>query len=71
MPAAHAASQPLPDDRTVAKMAYSVDEACEALGLSRPSVYDLIRSGQLRSKKLGGRRVIPVTELERLLAVND
>jgi excisionase family DNA binding protein len=71
MPATHAASQPLPAETTVAKMAYSVDEVCEALGLSRPSVYDLIRSGMLRSKKLGGRRVIPVTELERLLAADD
>jgi excisionase family DNA binding protein len=40
---------------------YRVDEAAAALRLSRSSVYELIRSGQLRTVKQGRRRLVPVT----------
>ena len=39
---------------------YRVNEAAEALRLSRSLVYELIRSGRLRSVKAGRRRLIPV-----------
>jgi len=42
---------------------YRVDEAAEALRLSRSAVYELIRSGQLRSVKMGRRRLVPVEAL--------
>ena len=37
------------------------------VGISRRSVYELLRTGQLRSKKLGSRRLIRHTDLERFL----
>ncbi|GAB3920236.1 hypothetical protein GCM10011575_44100 [Microlunatus endophyticus] len=40
---------------------YSVNEAAEALRLSRELLYELIRSGQLRSIKVGRRRLVPVS----------
>jgi excisionase family DNA binding protein len=40
---------------------YRVDEAAAALRLSRSSVYELIRSGQLRTVKHDRRRLVPVT----------
>ncbi len=49
------------------RMAYGIDEAAAALGVSRRHVYDLIARGELRSVKAGRRRLIPRTELERLL----
>ena len=42
-----------------------VPEAQTVLGLSRTSVYALLDSGQLRSARCGGRRLIPVDELDR------
>jgi excisionase family DNA binding protein len=41
-----------------ARLAYSVDEAAEVLGLARETIYELIRTGQLRSRKAGSRRII-------------
>ena len=42
---------------------YRVDEAADALRLSRSVVYELIRSGQLRTVKVGRRRLVPVPAL--------
>jgi excisionase family DNA binding protein len=44
----------------VAPVLYRVDEAAEALRLSRSVIYELIRSGRLRSVKEGRRRLVPV-----------
>ena len=41
----------------------NVDEAAEALRLSRSLLYELIRSGQLRTVKAGRRRLVPVAAL--------
>ncbi len=43
---------------------YNVDEACQALGLSRTVIYELIRSGRLRSIKQGRRRLVPLQAVE-------
>lgn len=53
---------------SVGRLAYSVDEAAEALGVSRDTVQDLIRRAELHSVKLGHRRVIPRAALEALLS---
>jgi excisionase family DNA binding protein len=45
-----------------------VPEAAEALRLSRSALYELIRSGQLRSVKCGRRRLIPVEALAEYVA---
>ena len=42
---------------------YGVDEAAAALRLSRSVLYELIRSGQLRTVKQGRRRLVPVSAL--------
>jgi excisionase family DNA binding protein len=52
----------------VAPLMYRVDEAAAALRLSRSSVYELIRSGQLRTVKQGRRRLVPVTALAEYVA---
>lgn len=43
-------------------------EAAKVLKVSRTKVYDLMRSGLLRSVKLGGSRRIPVDALAELVA---
>jgi excisionase family DNA binding protein len=52
----------------IPRIFYGVDEAAHACGISRRAVYLLLGRGELRSVKLGGRRLIPVRELERILA---
>lgn len=47
--------------------ALSVDDAAKSLALGRTSVWRLIRAGQLRPVRLGGRTVIPVSEIDRVL----
>jgi excisionase family DNA binding protein len=50
------------------KMACSVLDVCTALGVSRPTVYLMIQRGELRSVKVGRRRLIPASELDRVLS---
>ena len=45
-----------------------VEEAARALGIGRSLVYDLIRSGHLRSFKVGSRRLIPVAAIDETIA---
>lgn len=52
----------------VVPVVYRVEEAAAALRLSRSAIYELIRSGQLRTVKQGRRRLVPVTALTEYLA---
>ena len=54
--------------RSVPAVLYDVDEAAEALRLSRSALYELIRSGQLESVKSGRRRLVPVAALAEYVA---
>ena len=50
----------------VDRFAYTVNDACEAMGIKRTLLYRLIRRGTIQAVKLGGRKVIPRSEIERL-----
>jgi excisionase family DNA binding protein len=52
-------------------LAYSPSEAAAALGCTRQHVQNLIRRGELRSVKLGRRRLIPRHVLADLLGVDE
>lgn len=47
------------------KLFYSVDEACQATGIKRSLLYELLARGDIPSRKIGGRRLFPVAALER------
>lgn len=51
----------------VPRRAYSVGEAAQSLGICRRTVYELMERGQLSTITLGRRRLVPVSELERLV----
>jgi len=55
-------------DRLVQRGAYTVLMASEFTSLSRSALYALMQTGRLRYTKVGRRRLIPISELERLLA---
>jgi excisionase family DNA binding protein len=52
----------------VSPVLYRVGEAAEALRVSRSVVYELIRSEQLRTVKVGRRRLVPVDALAEYVA---
>lgn len=51
------------------KLVYSVAEAAEVLGISRPKVYDLLRRDDFPSFKVGGRVLVSVEGLRQWVAV--
>ncbi len=52
------------------KLAYSIQQACEATSLGRTRLYALIKEGRLVARRIGGRTVIPAASLYRLIDVN-
>jgi excisionase family DNA binding protein len=50
------------------KLAYSVEEACQALGIGPVLMYDLINAGRIHSVKVGARRLIPTSALAEFLS---
>ena len=49
--------------------ALRVREAIAAYRIGKTKLYALMKSGELRSVKVGGTRLIPIESLEALLAV--
>lgn len=49
-------------------LAVSPRRAATYLGVGHDAIYQLLNQGRLRSVKLGRRRLIPLSELERFLA---
>ena len=51
------------------RLAYSVDETAHLTGLSRDLLYDEMRRGNLRYRKVGRRRLITRQHLEEFLGL--
>jgi excisionase family DNA binding protein len=49
------------------KRAYRVNDFCAAHGVSRSTVYKMMKAGTLRTVLVGGRRLIPKDAAEALL----
>lgn len=49
------------------RMVYTPEQAAEQLQVSRRKVYELLRTGELRSVKIGKLRRIPLRALEAFL----
>jgi excisionase family DNA binding protein len=58
-----------PEETHMEKLSYQINEAVEATGYSRSRLYDLMKAGELKYVRNGTRRIIPRSELERLLSV--
>jgi excisionase family DNA binding protein len=52
----------------IAPLAVSPRKAATILDVGHDAIYTLLNAGRLRSVKIGRRRLIPVSELERFLA---
>lgn len=52
----------------VEKLTLTVDEAAEALGISRNLAYELVKQGKIPTVRMGCRRlVVPVSALQKML----
>jgi excisionase family DNA binding protein len=61
-------NKPEPENRgPVNIVVYTVEEAAQVLKISRWKIFDLIRTNQLRSVKIGGLRRIPCTAIEEYI----
>ena len=49
----------------------TVEEAGDALGISRASAYEGVRTGEIPSIRVGRRIVVPTAALRRLLGIDD
>jgi excisionase family DNA binding protein len=56
------------DLNSVPRLALSVQDACKSINISRAKLYELMKAGQLGFTLIGSRRIVPVSELEALLA---
>ena len=50
------------------QLSYTVDQACQAVGLPRTSLYSAMRDGKLRTFKAGRRRMVSRKALEDFIA---
>jgi len=50
------------------KLLLTPEETAETLGVGRPKVYELLRSGRLRSVKIGKSRRVPMDAVEAFIA---
>lgn len=55
------------DTTPIDPLAHSPDSAAKRIGTNTRAIYALISTGELRSFKLGKRRLIPDTECQRLV----
>lgn len=55
---------PAPEQPKISARLLSMPEAAEALGMSRAFLYRQAKEGMIRTIKLGGRRLVAVSEID-------
>lgn len=55
-------------DRPTTAIAYGVNDAAALLGVSRWTLYELLRRGEIRSFKVAGRRLVSVQAIVDFIA---
>ncbi|MCL4673280.1 MAG: helix-turn-helix domain-containing protein [Sphingomonadaceae bacterium] len=53
------------------KLAYTIAEACHAVGIGRTKLYELIGEGRVETRKIGARTVIPAESLRALIGTGE
>ena len=53
------------------KLAFTIAEACYAVGIGRSKLYELIGEGRIEVVKIGSRTLIPAESLRALLSCGD
>ena len=63
-------SHPIGLDEIEARLTLSIEEVAWLLGLGRPATYEAARRGEIPSRRLGRRVVVPVPALLEWLGVS-
>ena len=50
---------------------YSIEQVMQLLPIGRTSIYKLIKSGELQTVVICGRRIVPASEIDRLLSQSE
>lgn len=50
------------------KLAFTIPEACHAVGIGRSTMYKLIAAKRVETRKIGKRTIIPADALHALIA---
>ncbi len=66
-PSAGGGAQAVGTQRMTNVLAFTIREACEASGIGRTSIYELLKSGALRARKHGKRTLILQSDLRQWL----
>lgn len=53
------------------KLAFTIAEACHAVGIGRTKLYELIGQGRIITRKIGSRTIIPAESLKALVSDGD
>ena len=59
------------NEEEVERLSVRPARAARMLGVSRSTIYDLLRAGQIRSRACGSARLVPVAELVRWLETDE
>ena len=52
------------NDKQTGKLLFSVKEFCEMVGIGRTTLYQEVKAGRIKAKKMGRSTLIPKSELE-------
>jgi excisionase family DNA binding protein len=55
------------ETKMIKRRTMTVEEAAQALGISRNGAYAAVRRGEIPAIKIGDRRLVPIVAIERLL----
>jgi excisionase family DNA binding protein len=55
------------NEKAIQPLAYQVSPFCRSLGIGRTKFYELMKQGKIRTVVIGGRRLIPASEAQRLV----
>jgi len=52
--------------REANRLAFRVQSFCQSIGIGRTKFYELVRDGKIKTIVIGGRRLVPAEEAQRL-----
>jgi excisionase family DNA binding protein len=55
------------DETGNAPLAFRVRPFCTSIGIGRTKFYELVRDGKIKTVVIGGRRLVPADEANRLV----
>jgi excisionase family DNA binding protein len=59
--------KPVSDSYDESRLAFRVLPFCNSIGIGRTKFYELMAAGKIKTVVIGGRRLIPADETQRLV----